>query len=127
MTDRNQNSAPSDPSKSASTGLPPTAVLRRRVLLFRGTRNELLTYLAGLVPADLWQRGDGLDETYEWELTAAISRHPAGKMLTAEMCGVIDRHGWACANSRGHGGDHRGYIFDSGVPGVDYYDGSAES
>lgn len=53
---------------------------RRRVLAFRGTRRQFLTYLAGLVPADLYRDGP-LDEEYDWELTCSIARHPAGKGL----------------------------------------------
>jgi hypothetical protein len=50
--------------------------VRRRILTFRGTPRELLSYLrtASLSYVD--------EDEYEWELTASISRHPAGKRLT---------------------------------------------
>lgn len=47
---------------------------RRAVLFFSGTSQELRAFLAQI---DLLTR----DDAYEWELTASMSRHPAGKRL----------------------------------------------
>lgn len=53
-----------------------------RILSFSGTIGEFLDYIAR------WQLVSSVDnrnltwaDTYEWELTAAIARHPAGKRL----------------------------------------------
>lgn len=61
----------------------------RRVLSFTGTRCEFLLWLEAMVdlqdvagvPPEFVPLDAG--ETYEWELTASISRHPAGKGLRA--------------------------------------------
>lgn len=52
----------------------------RRVMTFRGTITELLTYLASVdFTAVLAAKSD--PDVYEWNLTASMSRHPAGKGL----------------------------------------------
>ena len=54
---------------------------RRLIFTFRGTPSDLLDYLDDIVRRSA-PPPPGLErEIYEWELTAAISRHPAGKGL----------------------------------------------
>jgi hypothetical protein len=53
----------------------------RRVLSFTGTRADFLDYLNGLPHSGTWRRMVDAYETYEWEITASIVRHPAGKGL----------------------------------------------
>lgn len=78
----------------------------RRVLAFTGTRHQFVEWLRGLhlVPADLWVSGDPLDELFEWELTASIARHPAGKGLgpidglhDSNADGFWSERGFCCA------------------------------
>lgn len=52
---------------------------RRRILTFRGTPNELLAYLRTEVFAE--DLAGAYRDVYDWELTASIARHPAGKGL----------------------------------------------
>lgn len=59
----------------------------RRILSFTGTRREFLLWLEAMVdlqdvagvPPEFVPLDAG--QTYEWELTASIARHPAGKGL----------------------------------------------
>jgi len=49
-------------------------VSRRVVLSFQGTSREFTRFLAQLTTLVA-------DESYDWELTASVARHPAGKRL----------------------------------------------
>lgn len=52
----------------------------RRVLTFTGTRQSFLAYLVSArFLAEFLSEPD--DELRDWELTASIARHPAGKGL----------------------------------------------
>lgn len=53
-----------------------------RILTFTGTRAEFFHYLDSDEFTDTFVASASVaDEAYEWEVTAAISRHPAGKKL----------------------------------------------
>ena len=59
----------------------------RCVLSFTGTPAELLAYLDRFAAGSFAAAGLSLAEVVEWELTATIVRHPAGKGLRAcEEC-----------------------------------------
>lgn len=62
-----------------TSDLPPTARIRRRILTFRGTPNELLTYLRTEAFSD--DLAAAYRDEYDWELTCSVARHPAGKGL----------------------------------------------
>lgn len=60
----------------------PEADSRRRVLTFTGTRSAFLRYLVSTrFLTEFLAEPD--EELREWELTASIARHPAGKGLQA--------------------------------------------
>lgn len=55
---------------------------RTRILSFKGTSQEFLDYLHRW-PTAKWPNLGELSESevYEWEITASMSRHPAGKKI----------------------------------------------
>lgn len=55
----------------------------RRVLSFTGTLGAFLDYLDSWDTAGQMDRATAAGESYDWELTASIARHPAGKGLQA--------------------------------------------
>lgn len=60
----------------------PAESSRRRVLTFRGTVEEFSAFMDGPWLGEVNDVGaPNLREVYEWQLTAAIARHPAGKGL----------------------------------------------
>ncbi len=61
----------------------PDPVQPTRILTFTGTRDELLDYLNGLTNPRGFTVGGIVEDwaIYEWNLTASIARHPAGKGL----------------------------------------------
>lgn len=64
-----------------------------RYATFRGTISEFLIYLGSHAGASGFT--DLADPAeYEWELTASISRHPAGKGLLSEA-DAIRRERWS--------------------------------
>lgn len=50
---------------------------RRLILRFRGTPADLVRFLSARLLA--------YDEEFDWEVTRAISRHPAGKGLSSGL------------------------------------------
>ncbi len=59
--------------------------IRYRILAFRGSRAQLRDYLNACLDDVLSRPRDyPATEEFEWELTASISRHPAGKGLRAD-------------------------------------------
>jgi hypothetical protein len=72
---------------------------RRVLMFFSGSARELRSWLASLTLLTC-------DESYEWELSASVSRHPAGKALKPPICGRPSSGDRVCVLDFDHLGVH---------------------